>query len=440
MASAGARPPGAAMSVRRRAIPAAISPGGLRRLVERLRLPLVLADQGLVSGATFLSTILLARFLGVEDFGRFTLVWIAVLFVNSLQFSAVMQPMMSIGAKHAESEAPAYYGAVVVQQFAVSILAFLALVAGVAASAAIVPAWGIRSLALPLGIAMFAGQFQDFFRRYLFVRYRPLAALTNDGIRYLGQVVLLYAADRLAGTLTIATALWIMAAAAMLGTAHGMLCLEKLTWNGGVLRKTIERHWRLAKWLVPSTLISWCTGHVFLLTAGVVLGAATVGVLRAAQTIVFGVVQILLIAMDNFAPTQASEIFHRQGRAALSRYLKGLTWKCGSIVLLLLLLIDANAASIARLAYGSQYPAVGYLLLGFSAVNILPLLAKILHVWALAIESTEIEFVSWAAAAAFTAVAAYPFVAFGGIIGVFAGLFVIDVIWTAMMFSRLLNK
>src|SRR5579884_2643726 len=427
------------MSVRRRAIPIAISHGGWRRLGERLRVPLVLADQSLVSGAGFLSTILLARFLGVEDFCRFTLLWIAVLCVGSRQDAAVIQPMMSIGAKHSESEAPAYYGAVVTQQFVVSAVAFAALVAGVEDSAILVPAWGIRSLALPLGIALFAGQTQDFFRRYLFVRYRPLAALTNDGLRYLGQVLLLYAANRFAGALTIAAALWIMAATAMLGAVHGVFCLERLSLSGRVLRTTAQRHWRLAKWLVPSTLISWGTGHVFFLVAGVVLGAATVGVLRAAQTI-FGVVQILLIAIDNFAPAQASEIFHRQGRAALHQYLKRLTWKLGGIILPLLLLIDVNAASIARFVYGSQYPAMSYLLLGFSAVNLLPLPAKILRVWALAIEATEVEFISWTVAVAFTAAVAYPLVAFGGTVGVFLGLFLVDAIWTVTMFSRLLKK
>ena len=34
-----------------------------------------LADQTMVSGVNFLTGILLARYLGVEEFGRFTLAW-----------------------------------------------------------------------------------------------------------------------------------------------------------------------------------------------------------------------------------------------------------------------------------------------------------------------------------------------------------------------------
>ncbi len=66
-----------------------------------------LADQTMVSGVNFLTGILLARYLGVEEFGRFTLAWMAVLFVNGIQHAAINSPMMSIGPKQPEAEAPA---------------------------------------------------------------------------------------------------------------------------------------------------------------------------------------------------------------------------------------------------------------------------------------------------------------------------------------------
>ncbi len=57
-----------------------------RRLLLRYSyLNWALADQTMVSGVNFMTGILIARYLGVTEFGRFTLVWMAVLFVNSLQ-------------------------------------------------------------------------------------------------------------------------------------------------------------------------------------------------------------------------------------------------------------------------------------------------------------------------------------------------------------------
>ena len=66
-----------------------------------------LADQAMVSGVYFLTGILLARYLGLEEFGRFTLAWMAVLFANSIQHAMIIAPMMSIGPKQSAAERPA---------------------------------------------------------------------------------------------------------------------------------------------------------------------------------------------------------------------------------------------------------------------------------------------------------------------------------------------
>jgi O-antigen/teichoic acid export membrane protein len=428
------------MIVDRSAIPAAVIHRGFGRFVERLQVPLVLADQGLVSAVNFVSSILLARFLGIEDFGRFTLAWTLVLFANSLQYAATIQPMLSIGPKQAESEVPAYYGAVIVQQSVVAMIAFAAVLISTAASAVVFPDWGIGGLAVPLAVATLAGQSQDFFRRYLFVRGRTIAAAVNDGTRYLSQLILLCVfASTSSDGLTIPIALWIIAAAAMLGTAHGLLCLEKLTLSTEGLWRTVTRHWHMAKWLFPSAIMGWTTGQAFMIMAGAVLGAATVGTLRAAQAVV-GVLHILLIGMENFAPIQASQVFHRLGSEALHHYLKRLTWKGGTVVLLLLLLINVNGTTITQLMYGTAYPGLGPLLLGFSIVYIGPLLNAVLQFWALAIESTEVVFASLVVATAVTALTAYPFVAFGGAIGVLAGVFVVDLLRGGIMFTVLSRK
>ena len=66
-----------------------------------------LADQAMVSGVNFLTAILLARYLGIEEFGRFTLAWMAVLIAYSIQYAMIIAPMMSIGPKQSAAERPA---------------------------------------------------------------------------------------------------------------------------------------------------------------------------------------------------------------------------------------------------------------------------------------------------------------------------------------------
>ena len=93
-----------------------------------------LVDQAMVSGVNFLTGIILVRYLGLEEFGRFTLAWLIVLFFNSIQFAAVISPMMSIGPKQADIEFPQYYGAVFLQQLFWSTACFISIFSCVWAS------------------------------------------------------------------------------------------------------------------------------------------------------------------------------------------------------------------------------------------------------------------------------------------------------------------
>src|SRR5215469_10227207 len=75
-----------------------------------------LIDQALVSGTNFITNVILARALGLRDYGVFALAWMAVLFVNSLQWAFIVSPMMSVGPKQDPAERPHYYGAVLMQE------------------------------------------------------------------------------------------------------------------------------------------------------------------------------------------------------------------------------------------------------------------------------------------------------------------------------------
>src|ERR1700677_2281945 len=95
------------------------SSNGLFSRLESLWQPMrrakwALADQVIVSGSNFLSNILLARILGIEEFGRYVLAWTIVLFVQGLQCSTVSSAMLSIGPKLDAEEARSYFGAIFV--------------------------------------------------------------------------------------------------------------------------------------------------------------------------------------------------------------------------------------------------------------------------------------------------------------------------------------
>jgi hypothetical protein len=97
----------------------------LRRAILRLsggKELSALCDQALVSGANFATNVILARTLGIREYGVFALSWMVVLFVTSLQWAFIVWPMMSVGPKQEEHDRPFYYGSVLTQEIAFAVL------------------------------------------------------------------------------------------------------------------------------------------------------------------------------------------------------------------------------------------------------------------------------------------------------------------------------
>ena len=144
------------------------------RLVSRYRhVNWALADQAMVSAVNFFISILLARYLGLREFGVFTMAWMVVLLVSGMQSAMVALPMMSIGPKQSEETAPVYYGSVFIQQGVVGLLSFALLVMAAFALDIFYPQWGSGELALPTSFVAVAFQAQDFLRRYFFTIGKP---------------------------------------------------------------------------------------------------------------------------------------------------------------------------------------------------------------------------------------------------------------------------
>ena len=103
-------------------------------------------DQAIVSGSNFLTGILVARFLGIESFGVYTLLWAVVIFVLSIQMSVISQPMMTIAPKQPVEYESKYYGAVITNQLVFSFISSFLLWLSVFVVAKNNPEWGLLNL------------------------------------------------------------------------------------------------------------------------------------------------------------------------------------------------------------------------------------------------------------------------------------------------------
>ena len=89
-----------------------------------------LLDQGVVSGCNFLLGVLLARLLGLNDFGVFTLCWSVLLLTAGIQNALVIYPMLTLGPKLIGRAAREYYIASFYHQMAFAILSVSIIILG----------------------------------------------------------------------------------------------------------------------------------------------------------------------------------------------------------------------------------------------------------------------------------------------------------------------
>ena len=366
----------------------------IRELLNRYsHINWALADQAMVSGVNFLTGLLLARFLGISEFGVFTLLWMAVLFVNSIQLALIVSPMMSIGPKQPEREKGTYYSALVIQQAVFAVVTFFTLYLGAHLAGIFNPQWSVSHLALPLAFAGTSFQCQDFIRRYFFCHNNPVAAFWNDAISYLGQIAILMTLFFTSG-LDVNLVLWVIAITSMLAIMIGMFKVAVYKVSLGDVILAMKRNWVISKWLTGSAILQWTSGNLFVLAAGALLGVTAVGALKAAQNII-GVTHILFQSLENIVPVKASVLFSRLGVEGLVKYLKQVAFLGGGVISIICILVGVFAEDLMGLIYGSTYEAYGYTLQWYAVIYLLIFICLPLRSGLRSFETTRPIFVAY---------------------------------------------
>jgi O-antigen/teichoic acid export membrane protein len=390
-----------------------------------------LGDQALVSGANFATNIILARALGLREYGIFALAWVAVMFVNSLQCAFIVSPMVSVGPKQEQADRPFYYGSVLAQEFVFAFVCAAAVFIAVRVSTAYFPQWDVHGLGWPLSFAALTYVLQDFVRRYLFSVQKSQLALASDAISYLTQLPIILFMSRRAHFSSQA-ALWVIGGTSLAGFVAGYCWFEPVQLRLSTLREIVVRHWKIARWLVPSAFIQWSSGNLFLVAAPIYYGAAAAGVLRAAQNIV-GVAHIWFLGLENVVPPEAARLMHRRGMDASFNYIKQIVRRWGAITLIFVLVVAARPELWLRLVYGDKYAGYGHILQLYAAVYLMIFFAGPPRAGLQALEYTAPIFWSYSAMTLFSLLFAGPFAKRLGLTGVMLGMIATQVLFQAII-------
>lgn len=373
-------------------------------------------DQALSSACNFLTTILLARALGLEAFGLYTMVLLALYFAMSLQLGLIVSPMMSIGAKEEGAEAQAYYTVVFLHQAGYVAVASLAIFAVLTFAAGVVPP--LAGLALPGSIAAAAYLTQDFLRRYLFARRQPAGILLIDTVNQalkLGALAALWHADMI----SVADALWVVAGAATVSAICGLCMSGPFRWKPEVFIEVTGRQWRSARWLVLTGSVQWVLNYSGLLVTAGLFGPKILGALRAAQSLL-AVLNVVREALDNIVPPLAGRAFAEGG-------LPGLRQMLGRAMLFAAL---TGASAVIGLGlfgpwllhqlYGGEILEFDWVIVWYSFAFPMALMTQALGCAFRALERTRPIFLAVLVGGCFNLLAVYPAAVVFGVAGLIA--------------------
>ncbi len=356
------------------------------RILRDSALPWAAADQVLVSGVGFGTTVLLARWLGVDRFGLFGFAWAVMMFASAIQNAAISAPMLSSASRRREDQIQEFIQGV----FSLQCLTAPLLGALIVGGAMVVSVWvesllPLRDLKVELFLASALYQMQDWLRRAFFSAHESRRAFENDIISYGGQLLILVA-FLFANALDVRSALLAISISSGAALAIGMI-QQNLRFRFAALKSVVKPLWADGKHLLLAGQVHWLASQGALLLSADWLGTAGAGAVRAIQNLL-GVFNVVLAGLDNAIPPTASITFERGGVVRLRSYLTRVALFTVIPFLIASALLVTNRRWIIRSIYGGEYEKYSYLVLWGVAFVLLALFVRLLTYYHRALSST----------------------------------------------------
>lgn len=339
-------------------------------------------DQGLFTGANFVLSVLLARWLSPAQYGAFAIAFTVVLFLRTAHTALIVEPMLVYGPNGRFGGFPDYLGRVVAGNFVL-----VGLLAGVGCTAALF----VRELlshevgnAILVASATLPATFCLVLLRYAYyASYRPGYSAASSLVYLLVLVPGLFLL-KANSVLTVETAFLVQAIAGVAGVAAlawrlSIRWSSARSWRDG--RSTLAAHKPFGQWLWGSLMTNWVATEVWYLLLPPIVGVAASGVLRAHMNL-FKPVDQMSIALSAMVLPIFSRSSTATNRTDNLRH---------AVVPVLIICVVAAVATVLfgsaamRILYDQQYAPMPELIL---VVGFLSILIPIGRLYGVAAKST----------------------------------------------------
>ena len=335
----------------------------LKEIMTNTKL-MVLADQMVFSGNSFLVTLLMVRILSPTDFGVYASVVLLVYLVINVLNAIIIEPLQVTLSEIVDK--PSYIAFSFWLQLCLLLFALLGIVF-------------ILSLKIPFfelynhldyGIVLLAFGFvlHDYFRK-LFLASRQLGrALLIDmltaGLHFGILISALFYAKYPLSDILIYLGLAYMPALVLAIFFIRPKCRKIAAWEF-----YLAKHIKQAKWLLLSAMAQWWSSNLFVVASGIFLGIQALGAFRLVQS-VFGVFNVLLQTFENYVLPQASRLLQNSPDKA-KKYIRQIGFKSSVLFGSILVPVFIFSEYIIVLVGGSTYAEYSFVVKGMAILYLI---------------------------------------------------------------------
>jgi len=326
---------------------------------------LAIVDQGLISGSNFVLSILLARYLGADQYGAYALAFSTFVLLSLIHQSLVLEPLSVFGPSIYRDSLGRYLGVIMWLQIGIGAVFVIA-----AGSVEVFSSFlrGSSQLAVPFSGMAFAAPcvlLLWFARRAFYLQLLPgqalVGALMYSTFLWLGIWMLVR--GRL---LSPFSAFLVMGTCALLTSILLLIRLHPtVRWKGTeawvAMKEVSERHWRYGVWALVSSLFYWIPWNIFYPLVAQSSGLAEAGILRALLNLALPITSAYA-AFSMLFISHAARLGHEGGWQAV----KAQAWRVAGLFALgsgsYWLLVCLFRKQLIHFLYAGQYSQVTTLL------------------------------------------------------------------------------
>jgi O-antigen/teichoic acid export membrane protein len=390
----------------------------------------ILLNQSFVSGSRFLIVIMLARFLGLEEFGIYNLLWSVVLFLVSIQIPAIINPMLTMPSENKYFFTVLLRLQIVFLLFAMALMAFIFLIASYF--------YEIR-LSYAVLTILYGCMYMlyEFLRRYelVFGKNNSYIAGFDIFVNLSALLMVMYLGlnDGLSIEVffLISTVIFFIASFALISRFP-----YRKNVNNLIAYALTKKIFLYAKPQLSASILQFMSGNFFVYMSAILLGPVAVGAIRAAASILSFFI-VIFNALDNYLPKIFRE-YMKISKVDLYAYFQNILVKGLIVSIPVSAIIIIYSKEIILLAYGEEYVDKAFLVVWFSISHIFMYLIRPVSIYLRIIGEVKIFSSAAITVGLFTLLLTIPFIYLYGYLGAMVIMLGQQILQFSLMYRKVL--